>query len=129
MFDANCQPTSIRLNTSITKLKYKTPSQQRKYVKSATHNLIRVLGGEVAADQIRAAQRLRIGRGGLPWLAAALGALDPVLGHQPLHLTTRHVLAGARQRLPHPPIPVRGIVGLVRVLNHCEQPLVLDHAL
>jgi hypothetical protein len=38
MFAASCQPTSIRLNTSITKLKYKTPSQQRKYVKSATHN-------------------------------------------------------------------------------------------
>ena len=37
MLDASCQPTIIRENTSITKLKYTTPSQHRRYVKSPTH--------------------------------------------------------------------------------------------
>lgn len=32
MFAASCQPTTIRENTSITKLKYRTPSQERRYV-------------------------------------------------------------------------------------------------
>ena len=36
MLAASCQPTTIRENTSITKLKYRTPSQQRRYVKSPT---------------------------------------------------------------------------------------------
>ena len=38
MCDANCQPTIRRENTSMTKLKNTTPSQQRKYVKSATQS-------------------------------------------------------------------------------------------
>jgi hypothetical protein len=38
MFAASCQPTTIRLNTSITNAKNNTPSQQRRYVKSQTHN-------------------------------------------------------------------------------------------
>ena len=37
MFAASCQPTTIREYTSITKLKYRTPSQHRRYVKSQTH--------------------------------------------------------------------------------------------
>jgi hypothetical protein len=39
MLLASCQPTTIRENTSMMKLKYKTPSQQRRYVKSPTHSL------------------------------------------------------------------------------------------
>jgi hypothetical protein len=38
MWLANCQPTIRRLNASITKLKNTTPSQQRRYVKSASHS-------------------------------------------------------------------------------------------
>ena len=40
-------------NTSITKLKYTGPSQQRRYVKSPTHSRFGALGGEVPVDQIR----------------------------------------------------------------------------
>src|ERR1035438_10668763 len=101
MFAASCQPTTIRLNTSITKLKYRTPAQRRKYVKSATHKAF----GRSAVKSRRTRSGLLsaagIGCGGLPRLPAVLGALDPVLGHQPLHLTARHPLAGAQPRLPH----------------------------
>jgi hypothetical protein len=38
MWAANCQPTTRRENASMTKLKNTTPSQQRRYVKSAHHN-------------------------------------------------------------------------------------------
>lgn len=38
MCEASCQPTIMRLNASITNEKNTSPSQQRKYVRSATHN-------------------------------------------------------------------------------------------
>jgi len=38
MCEANCQPTTRRLKTSMTKLKNTTPSHERRQVKSATHS-------------------------------------------------------------------------------------------
>jgi hypothetical protein len=46
---------------------------------------IRSSGIEVALDQVGPARRVGVGRGGAPGLAAALGCLDAVLTHQPLH--------------------------------------------
>ena len=53
MLAANCQPTIMRLNASITKLKNTTPSQQRRYVKSASHSRSGARRGEVTVDEIR----------------------------------------------------------------------------
>ncbi len=39
MCPANCQPTIRRLKASMTKEKKTTPSQQRRYVKSASHSV------------------------------------------------------------------------------------------
>ncbi len=127
MLPANCQPTIIREKTSITKLKNATPSQQRRYVKSATHRRFGRVGGEVPLDEIRRPARLGVSVRGPPRLPATLRALDPVGGHQPLHLTARDPLAGAHQRLPHPPVPVREVVLRVRLTDHRQQPLVLQH--
>jgi hypothetical protein len=89
---------------------------------------IRATRGEVALDQIRAALSERIGRGRAPRLAAALGALDAVGAHQPLHAAATNPLAGAPQRLPHPSRAVRVVVGRVQLPDAPEQPLILDRA-
>jgi len=52
-------------------------------------------GREVALHEIRAAPGRRVGPGGTPRLAAALGALQAVLAHQPLHTATPDLLSGA----------------------------------
>jgi hypothetical protein len=54
--------------------------------------------------------------------------LDPLLSHQPLHLTARDRLAGTPQRLPHPSIPVGLVVLGVRLADDRQQPLILDPA-
>ena len=74
------------------------------------------------------APRERIGRGRAPWLAAPLGALDPVRAHQPLDATAADRLAGALQRFPHPSRPVGVVVARVDLADPREQPLVLDGA-
>jgi hypothetical protein len=50
-----------------------------------------------------------IGQIRAPWLAAALGAADPVLAHQALDRAARDRLPGPVKRDPHPP----GSVGVV----------------
>jgi len=59
MLPASCQPTIIRENTSITKLKYATPSQQRTCVKSPTHR--RLGAGAVNSRQTRSRGRVADG--------------------------------------------------------------------
>ena len=73
------------------------------------------LDAEVALDEIGPAARLRIGLGRAPRLAAPLRADDPVRAHQPLHVAARHLLAGAPQRVPHPPVAVGVVVGRVQL--------------
>ena len=81
MFEASCQPTIILENTSITKLKYRTSSQQRRYVKSATHKAF----GRVAVKsrQTRSGRRSAAGsavvvRHGLPRRLAPWIALSAI---------------------------------------------------
>jgi hypothetical protein len=101
------------------------PSQQRKYVKSATQ---RAFGR--CAVKSRATRsdggRNRICSGCPPRLAASLRTPDPVIAHQPLHLAARATLADAQQRLPRPAVTVGLVVLLVRLSDHREQPLILD---
>jgi hypothetical protein len=85
--------------------------------------------GEVALDEIGAARRPRIRGCCAPRLATALGALDARLAHQALDAVTTGALAGAAECQPHLAIPVGEVVGLVRGLDHAEQPLVVDHTL
>ena len=83
---------------------------------------------EVALDEVRSWLGARIGLGGAPWAPAPLGALYPVLVHQPLHLAARDLLAAAVELLPHPPVPV-GLVALsVDLADQREQPLVAERA-
>lgn len=93
----------MREKTSITKLKKTTPSQVRRWVKSATQKRIGPLGAEVAIDQVGLALSLRIGRCGAPGPPAALGALDSVSRHQPLHGAAGALDATAPQLLPGAP--------------------------
>ena len=55
-----------------------------------------------------------------PWI--------PLLAHQPLDPAAADLLAGAPQRLPHPPVAVGVVVGRVHLADPREQPLVLDAA-
>src|ERR1035437_7150347 len=87
MLAASCQPTISRLNTSITKLKYKTPSQQRRYVKSQTH---KALG--------RSAEKSRCTRSGL---RSARGSVrGPAVFVLPLFLFFLPSLASPRVLAP-----------------------------
>lgn len=61
------------------------------------------LGAEVAIDQVGLALSLRIGRCGAPGPPAALGALDSVSRHQPLHGAAGALDATAPQLLPGAP--------------------------
>jgi len=61
MWLANCQPTIRRLNASMTKLKNTTPSQQRRYVKSASHN--RLGAGALKSRSTRSGGRVALGSG------------------------------------------------------------------
>jgi hypothetical protein len=86
-------------------------------------------GGEIALDQIGPPRRVGIRHGGAPGLAAALGALDAVLAHQPLHAITAHVLdAGAPERQVHLAVAVGAEVGLVQPTDRRDQLLVADRA-
>jgi hypothetical protein len=73
--------------------------------------LIGALGAEVALDEIGRPVRRRVRARGAPRLAAALGADDLVLAHQALDAVTPSALAGAAQRLPHPPVAVGEVGG------------------
>jgi hypothetical protein len=70
----------------------------------------------------------RVGDRGPPGLAAALGAQDAVLAHQPLHLAARDRLAGPKQRLPRAAVAVGLEVGLVHLADDGQQPGVLELA-
>src|SRR5207249_798292 len=48
--------------------------------------------------------------------------------HRPLHPAARHLLAGAAERLPHPPVAVGVVIGGVQLADPGEQPLVLDRS-
>ena len=126
MLAASCQPTTIRENTSITKLKYRTPSQQRRYVKSPTQRrfgAFAVKSRLTRSAGLRAAGSASVVRHGFPrrfapWmLLAAISRCT----------RQRGTCSPARsERLPHPPIAVRLVVALVRHADHLAQPLVLD---
>jgi hypothetical protein len=77
-------------------------------------------------DEIGRAQRRGVSDRGAPRLAAPLCALDVVGRHQPPDTIAADVLAGAAQRLPHAPVAVGAVVGLVQLRDAGEQPLVLD---
>jgi len=84
-------------------------------------------GAEVAIDEVRRARGGRVRRGRAPRLAAALGALDGVLAHQPLDAVAAHVVvAGALERQPHLAVAVGAVVRGVRRLDLREQLLVGD---
>jgi hypothetical protein len=68
--------------------------------------LVRAGGREVALDEIRPAGGLHVRSGRPPRLPAPFRTDDPVAAHQPLHLAAWHLLAGATQRLPHPPVAI-----------------------
>jgi hypothetical protein len=84
------------------------------------------LDGEVPLDQIGPAVRVRVGLRGAPRPPATLGANDPVHAHQPLDPAARDLLAGAQERLPHPPVAVGAVVGFMHLADASQQPLVLD---
>ena len=69
-----------------------------------------------------------VGDGRPPRLAAPFGALDAVCAHQPLDPAAADLLAGAHERLPHPPGAVGEVVARVDLPDQLEQPLVLDPA-
>jgi hypothetical protein len=90
---------------------------------------IRAGGGEVALDPVGPARGVGIGHGGAPGLAAALGALDAVLAHQPLHAITAHVLdARPSERQVQLAIPIGLEVGCVQLADRRDQLLVAQHA-
>src|SRR5438445_3143665 len=89
--------------------------------------LVRLGRREVALDEIGPPASGRIGLGCPPGLAAPLRTLDASRAHQPLHAAARYLLAGAAQRLPHPPVAVGVVVGRVQLADPAEQPLILDH--
>src|SRR5207245_1861700 len=89
--------------------------------------LVRLGRREVALDEIGPPASGRIGLGCPPGLAAPLRTLDASRAHQPLHAAARYLLAGAPQRLPHPPVAVGVVVGRVQLTDPAEQPLILDH--
>jgi len=61
---------------------------------------IRLLGAEVAVDEIGRPPGCRIGPGRAPRLAASLGALDPLGTHQPLDSVATDADALAPERQP-----------------------------
>ena len=85
--------------------------------------LVRAGGAEVTVDEVGAPARRSIRSGGLPRLAAPLGALDAMRAHQALHAAPRHLFTGAPKRLPHPPIAVGVVVGCVQLADDAKQPL------
>src|SRR4051794_4365784 len=90
---------------------------------------IRAGGGEVALDPVWPAGRVGVRHGGAPGLAAALGALDAVLAHQPLHAIAADVLgAGAPERQVQLAVAVGAEVGLVQLTDRRGQLLVADRA-
>ena len=88
--------------------------------------LVRPADREVALHQVGPAVGQRVRSGGPPRLASALGALDSVAAHQPLHPAARHPLALPEQRLPGAPIAVGLVVRGVDLADAAEQPLVLE---
>lgn len=86
-------------------------------------------GGEVAVHEVWRPQRRGIRGGRSPRPAAAFGALDAVLAHQPPDAVAAHGLPGPEQRFPHAPVPVRVVVGGVNLLDQREQALILNDPL
>jgi len=82
--------------------------------------------GEIPTDQVSGPSRAPIRDRGAPRLAAALGAPQPGLAHQPRHPITPHALADAQQRGVHPPLPVALVVLPVDLTDLGGQPLVLE---
>jgi hypothetical protein len=81
---------------------------------------------EVALHEVGPAVRLDVGPRGPPRPPTPLRAHDSMGAHQALDAAARDVLAGAQQRLPHPPVAVGVVVGRVQLTDPLEQPLVLD---
>jgi len=89
---------------------------------------VRPLGGEVPTTRSSgpsASGSLLVVRHGCP---RRFAPRIPCPGHQPQHPAARDTLAGAHQRLPHPPVPVRLVVAPVRCADHLQQPLILDRS-
>jgi hypothetical protein len=90
MCEASCQPTTRRLKTSMTnaKIQNAVPAAQR--VKSHTHSPSGCDAVKSRSTRVCRADRVGVGDRGAPGLAAALGALNASLAHQPLDLAARH---------------------------------------
>jgi hypothetical protein len=113
MCRASCQPTTLRLHTSITKLKNTMPSPATQIADVGYPELVGVLSGEIAVHEVWPSASLGVRGRGPPRLAAVLGSVDAVGAHQLLHLATRCPLARTRERLPGPPVVVCTVVRLV----------------
>src|SRR5712691_2270016 len=90
--------------------------------------LVGAAGCEVALDEIGRPIGIRVREGRPPRLPAPFRALDAVCAHQPLNSAAADLLAGAQERLPHPPGAVREVVAPVQLADQLEQPVVLDLA-
>ena len=125
MWPASCQPTTGGVGVDDEGEEHDAlPAAQVGEV--GDPELVRAGGGEVAVDEVRAPARGRVRPGGPPWLAAPLGAADPVGAHQPLDAAARDRLARPVERHPHAPGSVGVVVGRVQLPDALEQPLVLD---
>ena len=80
----------------------------------------------MAIDQVGWPHRCRVGSGGAPGLAAALGALDALAAHQPLHPVAPDPDALTLELKPGAPVAVTVPVGGVSTPDLLEPPLVLD---
>jgi len=85
-------------------------------------------GAEVTPDQIGPPLGVLVGGGGAPPATATLGALDGLLAHQALDPAAAHLFAGAAQRLPHAPVAIGAVGGLMHLADHARQPLVFHPA-
>jgi hypothetical protein len=128
MWLASCQPTTLRRNTSITKLKNSRALPAPQIREIAYPPAVRGDRGEIPGDQIRARQGVRIGDRSAPRPPATLSALDAVLTHQTLHLPARNRLPSRHERLPQLAIPVGLEVDLVGDPDDAQQPLIADRS-
>src|SRR4051794_341858 len=112
----------------MTKLKNTTPSQQRRYVKSASHNASRrdALKSRLTRSGLRvAAGSAIVVRHGF---ATAFGALQAVCVHEAPNAVAADAFASPQQRLPSAPVAVGVVVGGVHLADALEQPLLAEGA-
>jgi hypothetical protein len=110
----------------MTKLKYATPSQLQRDVKSAIQRASGRVAVKVAVDEVRAIAAIGVGDRRLPRSAASFGAHEPVGGHQTLDAAAADRDVVAAPLFSDTPGPLALVVGLEHPADLAEQPLVLD---